>query len=119
MASFAIRWVAIFLAVLVAGAVFQGGIVYQDLTSAAVFAVVLALLNAVVRPLVSLIALPITCLTLGLFTVVVNGLMFWMASGLVPGIRVESFGLAILGALVVSAVNVLVSMILGSDRDRR
>lgn len=110
MSAFLVRWLAIFLAVLVAGA-FLPGLEYRDWGSVAVFGVVLALLNAVVKPLIALIALPITCLTLGLFTIVVNGLMFWMASGLVPGFHVEDFWTAIVGAIFVSLANVLIALV--------
>ena len=68
----------------------------------AVAALVLGLVNAVVRPILALLTLPITVLTLGLFYLVVNGLAFALAAWVVPGFTVTGFGWAILGALLVS-----------------
>ncbi len=65
----------------------------------------LGLANAVVKPLLLLLTLPITVLTLGLFYLVVNGLSFAFAALLVPGFSVRSFGSAMLGALLVGAVS--------------
>jgi putative membrane protein len=73
-------------------------------------ALVLGLINALIRPILFIITLPITILTLGLFYFVVNGLAFALAAALVPGFTVTSFMSAVLGALVVSVV----SWILGS-----
>ena len=114
MASFLVRWLAIVVAVLLADRLLPGSVVFADLTGVAIFAVVLALLNAVVRPLIALVALPITCLTLGLFTLVINGLMFWLAANLVGGVSVSSFGAAIVGAIIVSLVNLAASLIVRS-----
>ncbi len=66
-----------------------------------VAAVVLGVVNGVIRPVLVLVTLPITILTLGLFYLVVNGLVFGLAAALVPGFDVDSFGWSILGALVV------------------
>jgi putative membrane protein len=73
-------------------------------------ALVLGLVNALVRPVLFIVTLPITVITLGLFYLVVNGLAFGLAAALVPGFTVRSFGSAVLGALVVSVV----SWLLGS-----
>ena len=66
----------------------------------AVGAAVLGLVNSVVRPVLTLLTLPITILTLGLFYLVVNGVAFGLAAALVPGFTVASFLSAVLGALV-------------------
>lgn len=71
----------------------------------AVAALVLGFVNAVVRPLLALLTLPITVLTLGLFYLVVNGIAFALAAFVVPGFSVRSLGAAILGALVVSLLS--------------
>jgi len=75
-----------------------------------VAAIVLGFLNAIVRPILVLLTLPITVLTLGLFYFVVNGVVFALTSVVVPGFQVDSIGGAIVGALVVS----LVSWFIGS-----
>jgi len=117
--QFVISWLAIFLAVLVAGALAPGLIVVGDTGNVAVFALVLGLLNAVVRPIIAFVSLPITCLTLGLFTLVINALMFWLATGLIPwGVSVEGFGGAFVGALIVSVVNLIVNAILDPEGRR-
>jgi putative membrane protein len=81
------------------------GVQVDSLPALLVAAVVLGLVNAVVRPVLFVLTLPITLLTLGLFYLVVNGLAFALAAFLVPGFTVRSVGWAILGALVVSAVS--------------
>ncbi len=68
-------------------------------------AAVLSILNVLVKPLFILLTLPLTVITLGLFLLVVNGLMFQFASGLVSGMEVESFGSALFCSLIVSCVS--------------
>src|SRR5437016_5560609 len=74
-------------------------------------ALVLGLVNAVVRPVLTILTLPVTILTLGLFYLVVNGMAFGIAAWLVPGFTVASLGAAIGAALVVSIVSWLASWI--------
>ena|SRR5687768_17121325 len=106
-----VRWLAPFLGVLLAAYLFQDRIVVQDYTAAAVFALVLALLNAFVRPVLGLLTFPITLLTLGLFHFVLYAIVFGLAAAFVPGVQVVGFVGALLGALVVSIVGVIVSMV--------
>ena len=68
-------------------------------------AVVLGIINAVVRPMLIFLTLPITLLTLGLFIFVLNAFCLWLTSRLVPGVEIHGFAAAFLGALVVSAVS--------------
>ena len=77
--------------------------------AALVGAAVLALLNGFVRPLLVLLTLPVTILTLGLFLFVINALMFLAAGELVSGFHVQSFWAALLGSLVVSVVSYIAS----------
>ena len=72
---------------------------------------VLGLLNAFLRPLVILLTLPVTVLTLGLFTLVINGVMFTLAAYIVPGFHVTGFGAAFLAALLYSLFSFLLNMI--------
>jgi putative membrane protein len=81
------------------------GVHVKSFWTALVFALVLGLLNALVRPLLVLLTLPITVLTLGLFLVVVNGLLFWLADAFVPGFEVAGFWWAVAGAVVYSIVS--------------
>lgn len=68
-------------------------------------ALVFGLVNAVVRPVLVLLSLPLTILTLGLFLLVVNAAMLGLTALLLPGFRVDGFGAALLGAIVVSVVS--------------
>jgi putative membrane protein len=86
------------------------GISFRSTPSLLLAALVLGLVNALVRPILFILTLPITIITLGLFYLVVNGLAFALTAALVPGFTVTSFTNAILGALVVS----LVSWVLGA-----
>jgi putative membrane protein len=76
------------------------------------FALVLGVLNAFVRPVLLLLTLPLTVITLGLFTLIVNAFVFWVATLLPVGVHVDSFLAAILGALVVSVVSFVASRVL-------
>jgi len=78
-------------------------------------AAVFGLVNAVVRPVVKLLSLPLIIVTLGLFLLVVNALMLLLADAVVPGFHVDGFGTAIVGALVVSLVSWALSLVLGDD----
>lgn len=71
---------------------------------ALIAAVVLGLLNTLVKPVLAVLTLPITILTLGLFYLVLNGFMFWLASAFLPGFRVDGALAAILGALLYSVI---------------
>jgi putative membrane protein len=88
------------------------GVQVDGFLTALVTAFVIGLINAIIRPVLLVLSLPINILTLGLFTLVINALMFWLASALVPGFRVAGFGAALLGAIVfwviAWATNVLV-----------
>lgn len=111
---FLIRVAVVALAVLAAGALFPDQIqVKGGVEQILVFAVVLGLLNAFVRPVLVLFTLPINLLTLGLFTLVINALLFWAAANLLPGVEVTGFVGAFVGALTVSVVSFLASRFSG------
>ena len=77
--------------------------------TALLVALVLGLLNAIVRPILVLLTLPITVLTLGLFLFVINGLMFWLVARMLDGFTVTSFWWAVLAALLYSVISSFVS----------
>ena len=78
-----------------------------------VFDVILGVLNAFLRPILLLLTLPLNLLTLGLFTLVVNAILFWLASVVQGGgVQVADFGAAFLGALVVSVVSFVASRVI-------
>jgi putative membrane protein len=77
-----------------------------------IFALLLGILNAFLRPILLLLTLPLNLLTLGLFTLVVNAIVFWLASQFDVGVHVVDFGAAFVGALIVSAVSFVASRVL-------
>jgi putative membrane protein len=79
--------------------------------SAFIGAIVLGVVNFFVRPVMVILTLPLTLLTLGLFLLVVNALMLWLVSGLVPGIHLRGFGSALLGSLLFSLLNLAISAV--------
>jgi len=86
-------------------------------------ALVFGVLNAVVRPLLLLLSLPLVLISLGLFTLILNGIMLWLTSALSGalglGFRVHGALAAILGALVVSIVSVVLTVFVGRERRDR
>jgi putative membrane protein len=112
MQRFVLRLVITALAVLLASYLFTDQIAATDLGAALLFAVVLGVLNAFLRPIILLLTLPLTLLTLGLFTLVVNAIVFWVATLFPVGVRVSGFAGAFLGALVVSIVSFFASRII-------
>lgn len=88
------------------------GVQLRGFGSALIVALVLGLLNTLIRPILLVLTLPINVLTLGLFTLVINGLMFWLAARLVGGFEVAGFWWAVIGALVYSLVSWAVSALL-------
>ncbi len=101
-------------AALLAVAYLYSGVTVTSFTGALVAAAVLGALNMVVRPLLVLLTLPVTVLTLGLFLFVINALMFWSAAGLVSGLNVNDFGAALLGSLIYSVLQLAVDFLLES-----
>jgi len=89
------------------------GIEVRDWVAALLAALVLGIMNAVVRPLLILLTLPLTILTLGLFLFVVNALVLQLAAYFVPGFRVAGFGPALWGSLLLTLLNLGVSMLVG------
>jgi putative membrane protein len=108
--NFILHWLVVALALAVA-AYLLPGVSVTSVTTLIVAGLVLGLVNALVRPILTILTLPLTILTLGLFYLVVNGLAFGLAAALVPGFSVAGFGSAILGALIVSIVSWLIGMI--------
>jgi putative membrane protein len=91
------------------------GVEIRGWGSAFLGALVLGLVNAVVRPVMVILTLPLTILTFGLFLLVINALMLWLASAFVPGIRIYGFWPAFVGSILLSLLNVAVSMIVGPE----
>ncbi len=109
------KWIIIALAILALPHIVPG-IVVVSFTTALVVAFFWGLLNLVIKPILLILALPITILTLGLFTFVINALLFWVIASFVKGFYVDGFVPAFLGALIVSVAVMLANFVL-KDRD--
>ncbi len=109
-----LRWI-INAAALMLIAQYFPGINVSGWYAALITALVLGLVNAVIRPILILLTLPINIITLGLFTFVVNGLLFWFASTVVKGFSVAGFWPAFWGALIMAVLNWIVSTLLKKE----
>lgn len=95
-----------------------GGVDLTDnFTGVLVVATIFGLVNALIKPIVTFLALPLVLLTLGLVTVVINALMLMLTAALTRSLTVESFWAALLGALVIAVVSFLLSVFVG-DRTK-
>ncbi len=79
-------------------------------------AIIFAFFNTIIKPVLFILSLPITILTLGLFTLVLNGIIFSMVAALVPGFTVYSFMGAILGSIIVSIINMIIYNVFDIDK---
>ncbi|GGH07952.1 phage holin family protein [Silvibacterium dinghuense] len=101
-----LRWLLQAVALLIVAWLVPGFLVH-NLASALIAALVIGLLNATLGTLLKLITLPLGILTLGLFFLVINAIILELASGLVPGFHVASFGAAFIGAIVLALLHML------------
>lgn len=100
------------------GAYFLGGVAVASVWWAIGFAIILSIANLIVRPILQILSLPITLITLGLFALVVNGFVLMMAAWFTGGgVRVENLWYAILFAIVISLVTSLLNWILGTNKE--
>jgi len=109
------KWIVVALALLALPS-FIPGIAIASFSTALLVAFFWGLANLIVRPIILMVLLPITILTLGLFSFVVNALLFWGIGSFVKGFEVSNFTAAFLGALAMSVVSVLINFLL-KDRD--
>ncbi len=103
-----IRWIMLTAAILVT-AYLMDGIYVRGFFSAFFAAAALGILNAFFRPILFLLTLPITILSLGLFTFVINAILLMMASGIIAGFEVRGFWSAVFGSLLISIVSWLLN----------
>jgi len=97
---------------LIAVAYLMPSISVSSFATALVAALVLGLVNAIIRPILVLLTLPVTLLTLGLFIFVINGLLFWLVGSFIEGFVVAGFWAGVLGAIVYSLISWLLSALL-------
>ncbi|EWS55589.1 MULTISPECIES: phage holin family protein [unclassified Methylibium] len=102
-----VRWLLLAAALLLVAHLYPG-VVVQSFGAAMIAALVLGLFNAVLRPLLVLLTLPVTLLTLGLFLFVINALMFYFAASVLEGFSVRGFGAALIGSLIYSVCGLVI-----------
>jgi putative membrane protein len=107
MVKIIVRWILLAAALLFVAHVLPG-VTVSSFGAALFAAVVLGLLNALLRPVLVILTLPVTLITLGLFLFVINALMFYFAASLLSGLAVAGFGWALLGSLVYSVCGVVI-----------
>ncbi len=90
----------------------------DSILTAVVAAAVIGLINVFLRPLLLILTLPINIMSLGLFTLVINGLIFYFVGNIVEGFHVTGFFAAFLGALILSIINVLATFLIGMGKGR-
>jgi putative membrane protein len=111
-----LRWFLLAAALLLVAHLYSG-VTVLSFGDALIAALVLGLFNTLVRPLLVLLTLPVTLLTLGLFLFVINALMFWAAAGVLDGFNVAGFGAALIGSLIYSLAGMVIDAGLNPARD--
>ena len=104
-----IRWLLLAAALLLVAHLYPG-VTVASFGSALLAAFVLGLLNTLVRPVLVLLTLPVTLVTLGLFLFIINALMFWSAARLLDGLSVSGFGAALIGSLIYSLCGMVIDV---------
>ena len=112
--GFLLRVLVNILAIVLAAKLVRG-IEVDDVLSAVAAGLLLGVINAVVRPVLLVLTLPITLVTLGLFLLVLNGLCLWLVASVVKGFHVAGFWPAVLGALVVSVMSWVVTVLVSDS----
>lgn len=107
MVKLIVKWLLSAIALLFVAYVYSG-VQVSSFGAAMVAALVIGLLNAIVRPVLVVLTLPVTLLTLGLFLFVINALMFWAAASVLEGFHVSGFVGALVGSLIYSLLGVII-----------
>ena len=115
MLSLLARWLLNAAALLLVAYLYPG-VAVETFFAALIAALVLGLVNAVVRPILVLLTLPVTILTLGLFLFVINALLFWFVAEIVQGFRVTGFLDALVGSILYSLITLVTSWLLFPGR---
>lgn len=103
-----LRWFITTLAIF-ALPYFVAGIGVHSVLTAVIVAACLVFLNLVVKPIITLLTLPLNILTLGLFSIIINGAFFWFVAQIISGFTVANFIAAIIGAFIISIINWIIS----------
>jgi len=111
---FIVRLIINMVAILIISYLFPKMIWVEGFLAALIAAFLLGIVNTIIKPILVLLTLPLTILTLGLFLLVINGLMLWLVSALVSGFHVSGFWGAVFGSILISLVSWLLSRFLPS-----
>jgi len=106
--EFILKWIANALVLMVIAYIVPG-VQVASFYTALIVALVLAFVNAVIKPFIILLTLPINILTLGLFTLIINGFLFWFAASIIKGFTITNFWIAVLAALIYSIFSIIIS----------
>jgi putative membrane protein len=114
MAMLLLVWLLNAVALLGVSYLLSSGIHIDGFKSALWAALILGLVNTIIKPVFQLLTLPITIVTMGLFLLVINGLMFWMVGSILSGFRVDGFWWAVAGAILYTVISGLLMNLIGS-----
>jgi putative membrane protein len=105
-----LRWLLNTLILILVGYL-TPGINFTSFWAALIASLVIGFLNALIRPLIILLTLPINILTLGLFTLIINAFIFWLASTIVKGFDIANFSAAFWGAIIYSLIVIVIGVL--------
>lgn len=115
---FLVRWLVCGLGLWIAAGLLGHGVNYSGMSAIIVAGLILAIVNSVLRPIVVLLSLPAILFSLGLFMIIINGLMVFLVSKLYSPLEISSFWVAVLAGMIIGLVNYLVTAIL-ENRDNQ
>lgn len=113
-----LKWLLSAAALLFVAYVYEG-VTINGYQAALIAAFVIGLLNTLVRPILVILTLPVTVLTVGLFLFVINALMFWAAATMLGGFHVTGFWAALIGSLIYSVLSILINSALATVLDKK
>lgn len=113
--GFLVNWLVTAVALYVTAMLVPGIVVGEGVAPLLLAALIIGLVNAVLKPILVVLTLPITLLTLGLFYLILNAALFALAAALTPGFDLSGFGAAFLGAIVMSVVGMILHAIVPGD----
>lgn len=112
-----IRWLLSVISLIVVAYVIKG-FWFDSFTAILITALFLGIVNALIRPVALFFTLPINVLTLGLFTLIINALMFWLVYKLVPGFEISTFSTAVFAAIVYWLINWFLNLMFIDDTNQ-
>src|SRR5437588_3068722 len=112
MGNWILRWIASGIALAVVGNLHLG-VHYDDVTALAIATIVLGLVNSLIRPILFLLTLPLTCITFGLFGFVLNALLFFIVGNSIPGFHVDSLFAGLIGSVLMGILSGILNTLLG------